>query len=227
MDKQQFLANIAGALGRTKPLSTPPARKELGPPAFWLEQEHDQDNTLEMFKNNLEALTGRFKLAQNKSEVQKQIRDWLAELECKKIICWDQQELIKTVEPESLGVKLIYWNDDIDPQVLIAEASQTEVGLTWADYGVAYTGTLALYAKPQQGRTVSLLPSTHIAVLPKSRIVPTMSTVIKDLEKKKTLSQMPSCINFISGPSRSADIEMDLSIGVHGPYRTWVIVLNE
>jgi len=98
-----------------------------------------------------------------------------------------------------------------------------KVGLTWADYGVAYTGTLALYAQPHQGRTVSLLPDTHIAILNSSQIVPTMSTVI---DKIKSLEAMPSTINFISGPSRSADIEMDLSIGVHGPYRIRVIVVD-
>ncbi|NLT95432.1 MAG: lactate utilization protein C [Clostridia bacterium] len=221
--QQEFITNIALALGRKKPLTKGPPHKDLGPPAFWLEQNKYLDKKIELFKNNLEALTGRFALVKTPQDAREQLKNWLKELEAQEIICWDHPELKKTVQPEELGVTVHFWNKDIPREELIKICNQVKVGLTWADYGVAYTGTLVLFSQPHQGRAVSLLPDTHIAVLNSSQIVPTMSSV---LQKIKSLAQMPSCINFITGPSRSADIEMDLSIGVHGPYKVWVIVVD-
>lgn len=223
INEQEFIINVAQALGRNKPLTKAPQRKGLGPPAFWLEKNKYQDEKVELFKNNLEALTGRFVLVKNAEGVQNQLKEWLMELDAKEIICWDHPELKKAAQPEKLGVTVHYWNKNLSREQLKKIANTAKVGLTWADYGVAYTGTVALFAQPHQGRSVSLLPDTHIAVLKSSQIVPTMSSVI---QKIQSLNEMPSCINFITGPSRSADIEMDLSIGVHGPYRIWVIVID-
>lgn len=223
MSEQDFLMTVAQALGRNKPLTKAPSREGLGPPAFWLEQKNYQDKKIELFKKNLEALTGKFALAKTNQEVHEQLKKWLTELEADEIICWNHPELKKVAQTENLGIKVHYWDKDTSRDELVKVANKVKVGLTWADYGVAYTGTLALYAQPHQGRTVSLLPDTHIAILNSSQIVPTMSTVI---DKIKSLEAMPSTINFISGPSRSADIEMDLSIGVHGPYRIRVIVVD-
>jgi L-lactate dehydrogenase complex protein LldG len=224
MNEQEFLTNIAQALGRNKPLTKAPSRKGLGPPAFWLEQNKYQDKAIELFKNNLEALTGRFVLAETPEAIQEQLKKWFTELDAQEIMCWDHTELKATTQPEKLGVTVHYWNKDLPQEDLVRLAQKAKVGLTWADYGVAYTGTLVLFSQPHQGRSVSLLPDTHIAVFKSSQIVPTMSTVF---EKIKSLKEMPSAVNFITGPSRSADIEMDLSIGVHGPYKVWVIVLDD
>jgi len=227
MIEQEFLTTVAQALGRNKPLTKAPSRKGLGPPAFWLEQKNFQDRTFELFKSNLEALTGRVALLKTNQEIQEQLKNWLNELNADEIICWDHPELKKVIQPKNLSVKVHYWHKDTGREELVKIANKVRVGLTWAEYGVAYTGTLALYSKPNQGRTVSLLPENHIAVLNHSQIVPTMSTVVQDIAKRKGPEAMPSCINFISGPSRSADIEMDLSIGVHGPYKVWVIVVDK
>jgi L-lactate dehydrogenase complex protein LldG len=208
INEQEFIINVAQALGRNKPLTKAPQRKGLGPPAFWLEKNKYQDEKVELFKNNLEALTGRFVLVKNAEGVQNQLKEWLMELDAKEIICWDHPELKKAAQPEKLGVTVHYWNKNLSREQLKK---------------IANTGTVALFAQPHQGRSVSLLPDTHIAVLKSSQIVPTMSSVI---QKIQSLNEMPSCINFITGPSRSADIEMDLSIGVHGPYRIWVIVID-
>ncbi|MGI6227026.1 MAG: LutC/YkgG family protein [Peptococcales bacterium] len=226
MTEQEFLTTIAQALGRDKPLTKAPERKDLGPPAFWREQNKYEDKKIEIFKNNLEALTGRFVLLKTAQEVQEQLKNWLMELNADEILCWDHPELKKIAQPENLDAKIHYWHKDASREELIKIGNKAKVGLTWADFGVAYTGTLALYALPNQGRSVSLLPEVHIAILNRSQIVPTMSTVCQEIKKRHGTNTMPSCINFITGPSRSADIEMDLSIGVHGPYKVWVIIVD-
>lgn len=228
MDKEQaFLHNVAKALGRDKPLTEAPKRDEVGPPSFWKEQKFEANQPLEMFKNNLETLSGRVYIAQDAHEVSHQINLWLKELDAKKIIMWDHPKLKETVHFEDSGLEVSYWSPARDRDTLVRSAEQADVGITWADYAIGYTGTLALFASPTQGRSVSLLPPTHIAVFERSNLVPTMSTVVRDLIERKGPNELPSAVNFITGPSRTSDIEMDLSIGVHGPYRVWTIVIDQ
>ncbi|MFZ5944922.1 MAG: LutC/YkgG family protein [Bacillota bacterium] len=226
--EKNFIDHIANALGRKETLSKTPNRMkdEVGPPVFWSEQEKLHGKGLELFKSNLEALTGRAEVVKTKEEVWSKLREWLDELKASAIICWDHKELLELTQVEKMGVAVKLWNTDSSSSDLIEFAAEADVGLTWADYAIAYTGSIVVFSGPKQGRTVSLLPPTHIAVLRKEMIVPTMGTVIRKIKELSGTEQMPSSINFITGPSRSADIEMDLSIGVHGPYRVWVIVLD-
>lgn len=226
--EKEFLNNVSKALRRKETLAKASNRKndEVGPPAFWKEQEKFKDKSLDLFKTNLEALTGRVAFVKNKEDVQAKLREWISELDAGSIICWDHPQLKEIANTDSLAINIAYWNNQKSEDELRKIAAKADIGLTWAEYGIAYTGTIALFSGPRQGRSVSLLPPTHIAVLRKEQIVPTMSTVVKKLKEIKGVEKMPSSINFITGPSRSADIEMDLSIGVHGPYRVWVIVMD-
>ncbi len=221
-----FLKTVAQALGRDKVLVTPPNRKEVGPPTFWREQEFEKDQPLELFKANLEALTGKVAIVRDGQEATNQIKLWLKVLNAKSAILWDHPELRKYIEVSHLGVKTEFWNTSTSRQELIEIAEQADVGITWVDYAIGYTGTMALFNSANTGRSVSLLPPTHIAVMQKSDIVPTMSTVMRHLMERRGQGQLPSAIDFITGPSRTSDIEMDLSIGVHGPFRVWVVVIE-
>jgi L-lactate dehydrogenase complex protein LldG len=72
-------------------------------------------------------------------------------------------------------------------------------------------------------KTVALLPDTHICVLPKSRIVATMEDAFALVREE--IGQPPRSMFFVSGPSRTADIEQTLVIGAHGPYRVHVVLV--
>lgn len=98
------------------------------------------------------------------------------------------------------------------------------VGVTGAFCGIAETGTLLLLSGADTHPVTSLLPETHIAVLERSRLVPAMEDAW-DLVRRET-SGLPRQMAFVSGPSRTADIELTLVLGVHGPYRVHLILVD-
>lgn len=99
------------------------------------------------------------------------------------------------------------------------------VGITGTYCAIAENGTLMLVSGEQTHATTSLLPETHIAVVHASRVVRAMEDGWDLLRKEH--GGMPRQVNFVSGPSRTADIEMTLVMGVHGPFRVHVIVVGD
>jgi len=98
------------------------------------------------------------------------------------------------------------------------------VGITGAFCAVAETGTLMLLSGPNTPASVSLLPETHLAVVRADRIVPHMEEAWRLLRAE--FAGMPRAANFVSGPSRTADIEQTVTLGAHGPYRVHIIVIS-
>jgi L-lactate dehydrogenase complex protein LldG len=96
------------------------------------------------------------------------------------------------------------------------------VGITGAFCAIAETGTLLTMSGRDTPSTVSLLPETHIAVVRKSRIVRGMEEAWQLMREE--VGQPPRTVNFISGPSRTADIEQTVTLGAHGPYRVHIVL---
>lgn len=99
-----------------------------------------------------------------------------------------------------------------------------KVGITGAYCAIAETGTLMLLSGENWHATTSLLPETHIAVVPASRIVRAMEDGWDLLRREH--GALPRQVNFVSGPSRTADIEMTLVMGAHGPFRVHIVLLK-
>jgi L-lactate dehydrogenase complex protein LldG len=98
------------------------------------------------------------------------------------------------------------------------------VGITGAFCAIAETGTLMTLSGPRTPATTSLLPETHIAVVRAGRIVRSMEDAWALLRSECRV--LPRAVNFISGPSRTADIEQTLVLGAHGPYRVHIVLVN-
>lgn len=98
------------------------------------------------------------------------------------------------------------------------------VGITGAFCAIAETGTLMLVSGPHTPAAASLLPETHIALVRVDRIVTGMEDAWRLLRAE--LPVMPRAVNFVSGPSRTADIEQTVTLGAHGPYRAHIIVIG-
>ena len=98
------------------------------------------------------------------------------------------------------------------------------VGITGCFCAIAETGTLMLLSGPASPATVSLLPETHVAVVPTARLVATMEDGFALLRRER--GQLPRAVNFISGPSRTGDIEQTIVLGAHGPCRVHLVLVD-
>lgn len=96
------------------------------------------------------------------------------------------------------------------------------VGITGAFCAIAETGTLLLLGGEKTPASVSLLPETHVAIVDPRRIVATMEDAWDLLRRE--FGAPPRTVNFISGPSRTADIEQTVTLGAHGPYRVLLVL---
>lgn len=111
-------------------------------------------------------------------------------------------------------------------EVAVRPAVDTDrVGLTGCFCAIAETGTVMLLSGEESPATLSLLPETHIAVVAESRIVATMEDAFALLRAER--GGIPRAINFVSGPSRTGDIEQTIVLGAHGPCRVHLIVTGE
>ena len=115
-------------------------------------------------------------------------------------------------------------NDAATRRAQWANLDPIKVGLTGALAGVADTGSIVLQSGPNRPRAASLLPETHIALLPGDRLYPSMASFF-DTHSARQLTQNSINLVFITGPSRTADIEMIITRGVHGPRRLCVVLL--
>lgn len=97
-------------------------------------------------------------------------------------------------------------------------------GITGAFCGIAETGTLVLLSGPGTPGSVSLLPETHIAIVDAARIVAAMEDVWTLVRSEHR--GLPRAVSFVSGPSRTADIEQTVTLGAHGPSRVHVVLVG-
>lgn len=104
-------------------------------------------------------------------------------------------------------------------------AEQANIGIVISDMTLAESGTIMLQTNENVGRTISFLPQNSIAIVPKSSIVPRFTQAAQYLRNLD--DPVSTCINFITGPSNSADIEMHLIVGVHGPVKMTYIIVED
>jgi L-lactate dehydrogenase complex protein LldG len=120
------------------------------------------------------------------------------------------------------------WGNEPTLEIMHGRAQGSdEVGLTWAAAAVAETGTLVLASGPDNPVTVTFLPETHIVVVGRSQIAGHYEDAWKAIRARFGERDMPRTVNFVSGPSRTADIGGKLVLGAHGPRRLCVIVVGD
>jgi len=110
----------------------------------------------------------------------------------------------------------------------LQHAEAADIGVTSVDYALADTGTLVLRTGNGRARSTSLLPPVHIALLRPAQIISGLDDLFPLLARdNQSAGGLDSALTFITGPSRTADIELTLVVGVHGPQELHVILLDE
>jgi L-lactate dehydrogenase complex protein LldG len=102
-----------------------------------------------------------------------------------------------------------------------------QVSLTGAVAGVAETGTLLLVSGPEAPTTLNFLPDNHVVVLRASQVVGAYEDALDRVRETQAPGSLPRTLNFITGPSRSADIEQTLQLGAHGPRRVHILLVED
>lgn len=136
------------------------------------------------------------------------------------------------LQQAGLGQVAVCWPELLDLEWIAAglhvNARDVEpedaVGITGAFCAIAETGTLMLLSGRDTPAALSLLPETHIAVVDARRIVNTMEAAWALLRQER--GPLPRAVNFVSGPSRTADIEQTVTLGAHGPARVHIVIMN-
>jgi L-lactate dehydrogenase complex protein LldG len=225
-EQEKFLNRLKNSLRHTHL----PAASPEHPGAFQgytFQADAPLERLIESFKQELEALSGYVHLLEDSESVISVILEILQKHQAQQILAWDEAGL----ELPWLRSALIEAGITIADSRIAAEAEERKanmsaldgvrVGLTGAQGGLADTGTLALVSGPGRGRLASLLPPVHIALLPTHRLYPALPAF---LAAHPTAATAGSNLVFITGPSRTADIELTLSMGVHGPKEIHVVI---
>jgi L-lactate dehydrogenase complex protein LldG len=145
------------------------------------------------------------------------------------VLAWDAEwlncpGLAAAIASSGIAIESCWMPSEPDARrARLSELDPVPVGLTGAVAGLADTGSLAVISGPGRGRMASLLPPAHIAVLRAAQIVPSLSHF---LGSHTDSADVGSNLVFITGPSRTGDIEMTLSRGVHGPGVVHVVVIQ-
>jgi L-lactate dehydrogenase complex protein LldG len=109
-----------------------------------------------------------------------------------------------------------------------AAVAASYVGVTSADYCVADSATLVMKTRPGQARSVSLVPSVHVSVIRARRIIADLGELFALLtsDPDQRAEGLTNCLTFISGPSKTADIEAHMVHGAHGPRELHLLILK-
>jgi L-lactate dehydrogenase complex protein LldG len=221
VNESDFFANIARRLGRTETMTKAPARDAVGAPAFWSAYTLPLEERIARFQTELENLGGKVEVFDSMEQLRTGLDGLLKQLGPSRIGTWGGSTLAEFELDEVLKpFEVIRWGE----QPVEAFAS-VDVGITGCAYAVADTGTLVIKSDPLRGRSVSLLPSVHIALVHARQIRTRLGEVLEELASER--EHMASYVHFITGPSRSSDIENDQTIGIHGPAAVYALVVKD
>jgi L-lactate dehydrogenase complex protein LldG len=188
-----------------------------------------RDSLIQQFEAELAAVGGLWHRASNAASACECILRIAAAHKARKAIAWDVA-LIGDIGLASsfveAGVEVVTRSSGVASATV--QAADADIGITAADYALADTGTLVLRSGAGRARAVSLLPPVHIALLKTDQIVSGLDDLFPLLAGDGVSGGGPdSALTFITGPSRTADIELTMVIGVHGPQELHVILLDE
>ena len=201
--KENILKKIRQALSNPVPLPFP---KSEGKNSVYLPPTDDLEV---QFAEEFTKLLGKFAFCLNEADLKVQLQKLIAEKKWDKIYCKEEKLL-------SL----------INPPVNQSTLADCDASVTDCEYLIARTGSIVLSAAQPSGRTVSVYAPIHICIAYTSQLVYDIKDGLQ-LIKEKYGEAFPSLITFATGPSRTADIEKTLVVGVHGPKEVYLFLVDK
>ncbi len=188
------------------------------------------DDVCASFAAEANAVGGQARVVADFDAARLLLSEWLQEKRPASALVWRHDLLAKLRLGELLAELGIAQLDYETLSAMPREARRTttfaaDVGITTADFAIAETGTLAVFARPGQERLASLSPPCHIAVVERRQILPDLFDLFAKLDEAGH-DELPSNLTLITGPSKTGDIELQLTTGVHGPGDWRVIVVD-
>ena len=170
---------------------------------------------IDRFIDELRRVSGNVIVAKDENEVRESVIKLIEEHSVRSLAIWESDLLLSLRELlQNKGLQFVSPGNKDD-------MAKADIGITEVDYAIAETGTIVLIANERQPRLVSLLPPIHVAIMKSNIIVENLDELFFLV---KNSSQPTSCMTFITGPSRTADIELNLTLGVHGPKELFVLI---
>ena len=212
MSRDEIMKRVRAALdGSTRtPVLPLPASARVAPRVAG-----DAGAEIDLLLAEIAKLGGTTRRVASSDELQAALRELVHGERVKKATLWQSRELQELGVADALsalGVEIV--SSDSDKRAL----AECDLGVTGADAALPETGTLVLRASPEHSQLVSLLPRVHLAIVPPRALRADLHQVLDEVKGDAR-------VHFVTGPSRTADIEKTLSIGVHGPKALYVWVL--
>jgi L-lactate dehydrogenase complex protein LldG len=224
--RDEILESVRSALKRGPNGSTPRVRlKGASRDVVEIKNECERNRAqlIEQFETELQKVGARFHPATDEDSVIEYIELVGENRHAKTAIGWNEVPLYRAdLERGLQKVGIKYLTEDSDGH-FIHRAVSADVGISGVDYALADTGTLVLLARTGQARSISLLPPVHIAIVGAEQLLSCLDDLFPLVRLE---SDLASAITFITGPSRTADIELTLVVGVHGPQELHVVLLQ-
>lgn len=226
MSREAFLARVRQAVAAGMAYRTG-VRRDLPADAGYLGAGHDP---CQRMADEVQAVGGVAHLVDDPAAARAALDQLLEHYAPQTALCW-RHPLLERLDVADLlagrKVKLINHNvlnampaDDQRGEMLAAD-----IGITSASWAVAETGTLAMASMPGCERSASLLPPVHVALVERSQILPDLFDLFERLESDG-LDSFPTNLALITGPSKTGDIQLRLTTGVHGPKHWHVIIVR-
>jgi L-lactate dehydrogenase complex protein LldG len=204
--KENILKKIRKALSQSTPLPFP--KSEGNESVF---QPSGQELEIE-FAEQFTRLQGRFIFCINQQELAFQLSSLVKKMDWQKIYCLES-ELLKTTGPQLAG------------RVVNTGLANCDVAITGCECLVARTGSIVMSTGQVSGRTTSVYAPIHICIAGFNQLVYDVKDALQ-LVKEKYGASLPSLVTFATGPSRTADIEKTLVVGVHGPREVYLFLVE-
>lgn len=231
-NREPFLDSVAAKLGRER-------RKAVAKPVWSFSPQWDvlkgasPDQLVEVLKKQCLLIHTQF-IESSTEELSDKIRHVFSEYEVKSAVITEDKRFSEFGLASEIdiawpmeGIDVHKWNPALQEKNIVA-SEKADIGITFSDITLAESGTVVLFSDKNKGRSISLLPKTYLCIIPKSSLVPRLTQAAEQISSHIQMgNHLSSCVDFITGPSNSADIELNLIVGVHGPIKATYIVVHD